>query len=261
MINTRDEFLHAFCDTCIKPVHHFGCGETFKAILEPIQCPDELIETHIICPFCTDLYPRDQDHETKCLFAQEQLFLHAGGWTTYTSARMWLGMRHGRFRYRHPVSNLIRILLYSVGAEGDIIIPVPVSTAGKTDWWLTYINDAVAGFESTLILPTLSREKHQSIRTSFAQVRSRIVEDEFSVNEVMASTITDHRVILIDDNVTTGTTMIHCARLIKPFGPAEIVPVTIERYISPRVQQRCPKASINACDVYVPKKHNTSKEV
>src|ERR1700680_1279655 len=87
-ITARSEFVHGFCDSCIRPTKHGGCGQVFRSILEPIRCPQELCDTHEICPYCLDLYPKAWHHLEQCGFAQQKVQLNTGGWSTPASTHV-----------------------------------------------------------------------------------------------------------------------------------------------------------------------------
>jgi predicted amidophosphoribosyltransferase len=115
------------------------------------------------------------------------------------------------------------------------------------------VHTAATGLEGTNFLPIIGRVKAASTRQSVAQVRRRIAEAEYRIDESVASLLAGRRVFVLDDNVTTGTTMLHAATLLRRLGPAAIVPVAIERHVSARVLQRCPSTPEALCRSYAPR--------
>lgn len=247
----REKFLRDFCDTCLQPTGLEGCGSTFRSILEPISCPAELVETHIICPFCLDLRPRSQYHDEHCIFAQRGLQLQAGGWSTPFSNNILRSIRQSTFRYRNPLINLIRILLLELNIEDATIVPVPVESAGRTDRWIEMLQASCMNIPRISVIPLFVRKKLQSTRKNVTQIRERIVQQEYEVDIGLIGSVRDRRIILLDDNVTTGKTMTHCTSLLQQLGPRDIIPLTIERHVSVRTLQRCTSLGVETCPFYV----------
>jgi hypothetical protein len=146
----------------------------------------------------------------------------------------------------------VRTFLARHSASGAIIIPLPIASRGRTDWWTMIVQAAAAGMEDVTVLPIINRVKAGSTRQSVAQVRRRIVAQEYGIDDAAASLLAGRRVFLLDDNVTTGTTMLHAATLLRRFGPAEVVPAAIERQVSARVLQRCPPPPEPTCPHHLP---------
>jgi predicted amidophosphoribosyltransferase len=256
-MTVREEFLQSFCDSCFQPTRHENCGQIFRSLLEPIRCPYILKETHEICSYCLDLYPKAWHHEERCAFAHQQIHLRAAGWSTPTSAYILRSLRRARFPYHKPLSNLLRVLLLDLHLEGALLIPIPMGSARRRDPWIEIVQAASIDMEGTEILTLLMRKKQRSTRRSVLQVRERIVQQEYTLDESAGLLINQRRVALIDDNVTTGTTMIRAIQLLAQHSPSEIIPVVIERQVSARLLQRCPSPSTLACPYYVCKVGDT----
>jgi predicted amidophosphoribosyltransferase len=250
MFEARDEFLYTFCETCFQPEKHEGCGYAFQSIVVPISCPEELLDTHYVCQFCLDLFPRTHHHEKKCVFAMQYLKLRAGGWSTPTSNKVLQSIRRQGFSYYNPMINLIRILLSEINIDDAILVPIPMGSTRQKDLWFEMVREASPTTKNIEFVPIVSRKKQFSTRKSLAQVRKRIVQSEYQIDEKSASIIKDRPVVLFDDNVTTGTTMAAIASLLQQFNPGEIIPVAIERHVSARVLQRCPQSLLITCPHY-----------
>jgi predicted amidophosphoribosyltransferase len=82
----------------------------------------------------------------------------------------------------------------------------------------------------------VSREWRGSARLSGQVARRRMAEDQYRI--VCRTGILERKIILVDDNVTTGETMSTIARKLLSSGATEILPVTIDRTISTRLSQR-----------------------
>jgi predicted amidophosphoribosyltransferase len=251
-VSKREDFIHSFCDTCLKPSDHGGCGQRFRQILEPIRCPSELLGTHDICPFCLDIYSRSRRHEQFCPFAQANLRLRAGGWATRASTMVLRSIRQAASPYREPLVNLIGVLLAEIRAENSIIIPLPMGSARQGDRWIKMVLDASKFVQGAEVVPLIRRNKQQSTRKSVAQVRAKIAQGEYDVDELSGQKILNRRVVLLDDNVTTGNTITNCAGLLEAYKPEQINLLTVDRTVPARALQRCPEPKSLLCQYYLP---------
>lgn len=222
----------------------------FHTLLEPIRCPLPLSETHYVCPYCLDLYPKAGHHLEHCAFAQRHIQLYAAGWSTPTSAYVLRSLRHVHFPYFEALVNLLRHLLHSLQIEGAVLVPIPVGSVGRGNRWQAIIQAATKNLERVETPLILSRKKKHSTRKSVMQIRERIVQQEYFLDESTAPLIHQKRVVLIDDNVTTGTTILGVTQLLEAYQHSEIIPVVIERHISARVLQRCPSPLSLVCPYY-----------
>jgi len=249
----RGKFLRDYCDSCQKPIYLDGCGSTFRSVLQPIECPSELAGTHTLCPFCLDLHPRVQRSGEHCIFAQRQLQLRAGGWSTLLSNNLLRSLRSPSFLYYEPFINLLHILLLELAVEDAVIVPIPLGSARGTDLWLEIVHSSTRGIENVEVLSLLVRKKQHSTRKNVAQIRERIAHQEYNIDDALVHHIKDRLVILLDDNVTTGNTILHCSSLIQQHKPKGIIPLVIERHISARLLQRCTSPVIDTCQYYMRK--------
>ncbi len=229
----------------------------FNSILEPIRCPHVLYDTHEICSCCLDVYPKAWHHLEHCGFARQQVQLRAGGWSTPASTHVLRSLRQVHFPYHEPLVNLLGIFLRGLHLEGALLIPMPMGSAGRRGRWIELVRAASTDIEGAEIFAVVTRKKQHSTRRSAVQIRERIVQQEYRLDESAAPILNQRRVVLIDDNVTTGTTMIHGIQLLKQYHPSEIIPVVIERYVSARLLQRCPPFSTLVCPYYVCKTEDT----
>jgi predicted amidophosphoribosyltransferase len=251
ILEPRSEFLQAFCRKCLQSGAPDGCGLSFSAILAPIRLPDELEGTHAICSFCLALYQRKYRHEETCIFAKTGLHLIAGGWVTPASYEVRQSVRRVSFPYRRPLTNLVRSLLRVAVAENSVIAPIPMSSPGRKDRWLQIATDAAEGIAGARVLPLISRNKQRSARKSVAQERALIAREEYSVDEEIARSIAPRaRIIIVDDNVTSGETIVRCAELVRSLDPDTIQPLSVDRALSGRALQRCPPVSKLECSYF-----------
>lgn len=252
------KFLASFCDTCIQPSRHMECGHNFRSILEPIYCPRQIATTHDVCYFCLNVYQRSYSHSQSCIFAKRGLKLHAGGWATSASNKVLQSIRRSAFPYRMPLTNLIHTLLIEVEAENAVIVPMPMSCAGGGNRWLQIVRDASHRLNQVEVSTVIRRDKLQSTRRNLAQARVHIATQEYRIDGEVKDSLRGKRIILIDDNVTTGITLTHCADMLGELGPTSIQLLVVDRTVSARVLQRCPTSTDLRCSYYDPRATNGS---
>lgn len=231
-----EEFPIDYCVNCIRPRKHRECGEFFNGILQTPEVPDSLASTHKVCEYCLDLIPKYRDHN--CLFYSLGYKLRIGGWSTPVSSHILGTLRSKRTLYRWPLANLLNVLFSSVDGTDILVIPIPMSDDYYRSSWSQVVSDSIPAGTSFELLPTILRDKRRSTRRSVIQTRRQIVKDEYEVDTASAEQISGRKVVLVDDNVTTGTTMMHCVDLLASYAPTQIVPIAIERNISQRVLNR-----------------------
>lgn len=171
---------------------------------------------------------------------------------TPASDEMRRSIRQASFPYRKPLTNLIRDLLKEIQAERSVVAPLPMGSPGKVNRWLQIVTDAAEGIEGVQVLPLIKRDKSRSARKSVAQERARIAQEEYSLDvEVAARVPAGTRIILLDDNVTSGETIIRCVDLVHALKPRSTHPLTIDRALSGRALQRLPAPLDLACPYFV----------
>lgn len=252
MSHRREEFLQQYCDDCAKPLDHLGCGNRFRQIFEPVACPDVLESSHSVCPFCLDLVAKKSRHEEFCLFAKHELRLHVAGWATPASTRVLRSLRQSKSPYTVPLSNLIAELLAEFNLQNIALVPIPLGSAPVAKQWLETLETAAASSKGNEVVSLISREKKHSTRKNVAQIRYKIATEEYQLSENCADFLKDQRVILLDDNVTTGNTIIRCAEMLLDCGPSELFLLTLDRTVSARALQRCPIPPELSCPYKIP---------
>lgn len=247
MTHHREVFLGQYCDACAKPDNHQVCGKMFKQIFEPIVCPTILQASHEICLFCLNLFSKQQKHIQFCAFERSNIHLYAAGWATPASSYVLSLLRKLKNPYEAPLRNLITELFKIFKLQDVVVVPIPLGN--KTAWqrWIETLKLSVSSLENVQVVPAIDREKHYSTRKSVAQVRQKIASEEYKVSKNCADVLKHKRVVLLDDNVTTGNTIIRCAELLTVGNPSEIFALTLDRTIGPRVLQRCEVPSELIC--------------
>lgn len=253
MTHHREEFLHRYCDECAKPVNHRGCGSRFRQIFESVACPDILQSSHEVCRFCLDLFERRKRHDQFCLFARRGIELHAAGWATPASTRVLRSLRQSKSPYSVPVGNLIAELLSEFNLQNVVIVPVPLGNATAWRQWREMLERAVSSIEgNNEVVPLINREKQHSTRKNVAQIRYKIATEEYRLAENCDDFLKNKKVVLLDDNVTTGNTIIRCAEMLLDCNPSEIFILALDRTVSARALQRCPTPPELDCPYKIP---------
>jgi predicted amidophosphoribosyltransferase len=250
--------VKAYCDNCVKPYPNEGCGDAFRHfILQRIQCPPELVATHKICTYCLQLYQIAHNHLYSCNFATENSTLQAIGWATPTSKQILEGLREKSFKYVKPLVNLICAFLERLNqTKNYVLVPMPMGSFASTTGWMQVLNEVNNRFSGNSLICAITREKRMSTRNSNTQQRKHLVQEEYSLDKNLIPHLLGKKLILIDDNVTTGATLLHSVKLLQAAGASEVVPVSIERYVSPRVLQRSLSSDeneqYNKCFSFIP---------
>ncbi|NWJ47030.1 MAG: hypothetical protein HXX08_14300 [Chloroflexi bacterium] len=253
----RSQMLKNFCNTCIKPSLNIECGKVFQRFfLESIQCPSELSETHQICTYCLELHRKDYNHVSNCIFIRNQLTIRAVGWATPTSTKILNNLHKINFTYTHPVSNLLVAFLQNFLWSDSVIVPIPLGNSiSETNGWFQVVSGVSSYFRSEIV-PAIIRNKKKSTRQSNFQERQILTKNEYELDKNVAVKLSNKRIFLLDDNITTGATILHAVNLLRATNHIEIIPVAIERYVSPRILQRCTGLSIEEknCIFHLPQR-------
>lgn len=252
MPHFREEFLRKYCDTCSKPVAHLGCGIKFQQIFEPIHCPEELEITHQVCPFCLDLFAKNKRHNEFCPFIKNGIQLHSIGWSTSASVTVLQSIRKSTCQYFEPLENLLTQFFIDFELQDIVVVPVPLGSPKYWARWQESLKKATANLKGIEVVPVIHREKQISTRKSAAQIRNKIANEEYRVLDDHSKLLERKRVVLLDDNVTTGNTILRCADMLKNCNPSEIFILSLERTVSPRVLQRCKVLSDLECPYKAP---------
>ena len=208
------------------------------ALATPPSLPSNLRQTHAICAACLNVHRADADHTSACLFRQASITLTASGWNSGITEALRTDLRATSPRATLLWVRVFRILLSPhLTNTGVAIVPVPMSNSlGSMD--LAFVARQVAEELSVAVLEVLQRRKRSSTRASVAQRREAIVREEYSIIESQAGKLIGQRVMLLDDVVTTGHTVTGLARMLKAAGARQVLPVVLDRTVSPRLLQR-----------------------
>ncbi len=139
---------------------------------------------------------------------------------------------HG-FKYadRHEASDMFARMMRSAGAEllrdADVLMPVPLHP--RKLWNRRYNQAAILAWKLSALtgLPVdvsslrRARATRSQVGLSSGERRSNVAS-AFAVQPSAADFIRGKHVLLIDDVITTGSTLSACARLLKNAGASEV---------------------------------------
>jgi ComF family protein len=139
----------------------------------------------------------------------------------------------GEQRLAGPVGRAVAARWRVAGAGGDLLVPVPVHAARRRErgYDQAELIAAVAADDLGLSWrPALVRS-----RATVAQYRldrrhrARNVHDAFQLRAGAAPAVAGRWVVLVDDIVTTGATLVACAEALLAVGAAAVSAVTVAR--------------------------------
>jgi predicted amidophosphoribosyltransferase len=154
------------------------------------------------------------------------------------------------------LANALVHFLSPLITEDAVLVPVPISHGRRSDSWNAFVGLVARELPRLIVLPLLRRKKIKSTRASVAQLRGEIVRQEYSVVEDLLLRVEDRNLYVLDDNVTTGHTIVYCCKLLAQTLSRQPVPVCFDRTVSPRILQRCTPVQNLSCEYQQPKDTN-----
>jgi ComF family protein len=114
----------------------------------------------------------------------------------------------------------------------DCIIPVPLHKGRERERGFNQSAIISEGLSSVLSIPVelkiLIRSRYTESQTKFSREgRIKNVEQAFKINPKMIEKITGKNILLLDDVITTGSTMDSCAKALKENGAKKIIVVSL----------------------------------
>jgi ComF family protein len=138
-------------------------------------------------------------------------------------------MKYGRMKSvgRLLGREIANIILSTNGIKWDYVIPVPLHKARLRDRTYNqseFIAESIAGATGTKVLAKgITRTRFTGTQTKLnKQQRKENVKDAFSVNPRYKDSLTGKNIILVDDVITTGATILECASTLKNAGAGKI---------------------------------------
>lgn len=139
-------------------------------------------------------------------------------------------MKYGKMKsigrlFGREIGNLINSL--NIG-KWDYVIPVPLHNARRRDRTYNqseFIAEGSAGIIKADVLPkALKRTRYTGTQTKLNKLqRKENVKDAFAVNPEFSKIISNKNLLLVDDVITTGATILECAAVLKAAGAGKIL--------------------------------------
>ena len=128
------------------------------------------------------------------------------------------------------MSKIANMVLSEKGWEIDFIVPVPMKRAKKTKRGFNQAETLAKGIGRLSGIPvnSLLKEKGNAKTQKSLQISERFVNvlGRFTLKCKNAE-ISGMRILLVDDDYTTGATLNECARLLKEKGASRVMAVTL----------------------------------
>ncbi len=143
--------------------------------------------------------------------------------------------KYGRqFHLRHPLADWLGETLHDPRLRDrrfDIVVPVPLHPARERERGFNQarvLADLLGAKISVPVRPSLERIRFTTTQTAFDRTeRMENLRDAFRLRP--QAPVQDLRVLLIDDVLTTGSTLSECARVLKKAGAISVHAATAAR--------------------------------
>jgi ComF family protein len=127
--------------------------------------------------------------------------------------------------FGREIGNLINSL--NIG-KIDYVIPVPLHNARRRDRTYNqseFIAEGAAGIiGADVLFKALKRTRYTGTQTKLNKPqRKENVKDAFAVNPEFSKIICNKNILLVDDVITTGATILECAAVLKAAGAGKIL--------------------------------------
>ncbi len=123
--------------------------------------------------------------------------------------------------------------------ETDLMIPVPLHRFRL--WHRRYNQSALLAFALAKLLETdqvqtglLKRIRYTKKQSGNPNERANNLRNAFSIAKEHYPLIKNKKILLVDDVLTTGTTMENCAKILKKAGASHVYGITVARVVAPR---------------------------
>jgi competence protein ComFC len=143
--------------------------------------------------------------------------------------------KYGKQRHlRHPLAGWLRETLNDPRLQGrrfDLIVPVPLHPARQRERGFnqaTLLAELVAQSIAVPLRPVLERIRYTTTQTAYDRAeRIENLHEAFRLRK--NADVRQLRVLLIDDVLTTGSTLSECARILKAAGAISVHAATAAR--------------------------------
>lgn len=210
-----DFFLPRLCASCKKslsPIEEIVCDDCYYKLEIADSC---IIESEYKIKFAQDKFI--EDYRAGFLFQQDmpiQHIIHSLKYDKKFSVGIYLGRLISKLFFEHITK-----------WNADLIIPVPLHRLKKLDRGYNQSEFIAKGISKELKIPyaknLVKRVKFTQTQTQLNLIqRKENVKNAFKV--INSKYLKRKNIILVDDVVTTGSTVNECAQVIKESGAEKI---------------------------------------
>ena len=243
-----DPIASLLCEDCRLLAQLPEGSQIARQLLYRPVVPTGYEPTHAVCQACLGLRRLNDRHTETCVLARAGLRLSSGGWATPYSEALRADLRSHSSKWVAVSANIVASVMEQGLPPRAVIVPVPTASEARGCPGLSEVARQVGRRTGLPVLNALLRKKRRSTRRSVAQVRRQIIEEEYLVDRTLSRTLHEANVVLVDDTVTTGLTLTGTAALLRAVGASQVLPVTIDRTISARLNQLLAVSFQEPCD-------------
>lgn len=225
-------FYPPLCASCSVPVDHSAylcreCSEKAPRIRPPF------------CATCSEPFDGSITESFSCANCAHRVLHFTAAVAAYRSRGIVRQIIH-EFKYgkqlhlRHPVADWLAETLDDPRLQGrrfDLVVPVPLHPARKRERGFNQaelLADALSARANVPMRNALERLRYTTTQTAFDRAeRMQNLHNAFRLRKKVD--VRGCRVLLIDDVLTTGSTLSECARVLKASGAISVHAATAAR--------------------------------
>ena len=225
-------FYPSLCSVCSAPVEpsEYLCG--------PCSCKAPRIKAPF-CARCSEPFPGAITDDFSCANCSHRVLHFDAAVAAFRSRGVVRKIVH-EFKYgrhlhlRHPVGDWLLETLDDPRLHGrrfDVVIPVPLHPARKRERGFNQaelLGELLSARAGLPLRNALERIRYTTTQTAFDRTeRMENLHDAFRLRK--NADVRGLRVLLIDDILTTGSTLSECARVLKAAGAISVHAATAAR--------------------------------
>jgi competence protein ComFC len=232
--------LHALA-SLFYPATCVGCAANVER--SEYLCPDcQLRAPRIVAPFCakcSEPFPGAITQTFRCANCEHRVLHFDCAVAAYRSRGLVRKLVH-EFKYakqrhlRYPVAGWLRETLRDPRLQGrdfDVVVPVPLHPARERERGFNQaalLAELLAASTTVPLREVLERTRYTTTQTAYDRAeRMENLHGAFRLRK--KQDVRDLRVLLIDDVLTTGSTLSECARVLRAAGAVSVHAVTAAR--------------------------------
>jgi ComF family protein len=205
--------------------------QTFLATLFPsfcAYCRAVLAQDAVLCPRCFKAI-RHITSSTIMVTPSTSLTVFAVGAYQSPLKELILAKKYGNYHTAGQLARLVVAMTPVNIMSIDVVVPIPLHWSRFM--WRGYnqaevMAEVIAKARGARCISLLARRKRTPFLSSLpVSERAAMVSDALSIKKSQASFITGKNILLVDDLMTTGSTLKTAAKLLLPYKPASLCAV------------------------------------